>query len=58
MSLARYEHCSVAIGGQILIFGGRSETTQIDLYDPTTDTWTVIQHKLLQPRHSFQAFAL
>jgi hypothetical protein len=57
MPLKRSEHSSVAIGDQILIVG-RPEKAQIDSYDPITNTWTTLQHKLLQTRYAFQAFAL
>jgi hypothetical protein len=59
MPLKRYSHSSIVIGDQIIIIAGHPyETTQIDSYDPITNTWTTLQHKLLQPRSSFQAFAL
>jgi hypothetical protein len=58
MPLERSGHSSVAIGDQILIVGGTPGTTQIDSYDPNTNTWTTLYHKLLRPRTSFKAFAL
>jgi hypothetical protein len=58
MPLNRSEHSSIVIRDQILTVAGFPRTTQIDSYDLTTNTWTTLQHKLLQPRYSFQAFAL
>ena len=58
MPLKRFEHSSIVIGDQILIVAGEPHTTQIDSYDPITNTWTTLEHKLLQVRRSFQAFAL
>jgi hypothetical protein len=56
--LLRSSHSSVVIGDHILIIGGFPGTTQIDSYDPVTNTWTTLQHRLLQSRYEFQAFAL
>jgi hypothetical protein len=56
--LKRSHHSSIVIEDQILIIGGNPETTQIDSYDTITNTWTTLQHKLLQTRYSFQAFLL
>jgi kelch-like protein 9/13 len=58
MPLKRSYHSSIVIGDQILIIGGYSDTTQIDLYNTITNTLTTLQHKLLQSRCNFQAFAL
>ena len=58
MPLKRWSHSSITIGDQILIVAGNPETTQIDSYDTITNTWTTLQHKLLQTRYSFQAFLL
>jgi hypothetical protein len=58
MPLKRGYHSSIEIGGKILMIAGYPETAQIDSYDPTTDTWATLQHKLLQTRCGFQAFAL
>jgi hypothetical protein len=54
----RSDHSSIIIGNQIIIIGGLQQTTQIDSYNPTTNTWTTLQHKLLQSRWAFRAFAL
>jgi N-acetylneuraminic acid mutarotase len=54
----RRGHSSIVIGDQIIIFAGVPFSTQIDSYDPATDTWTTLQHNLLQTRTSFKAFAL
>jgi hypothetical protein len=56
--LKRTSHSSIVVGDQILIIGGYKETTQIDSYNPPTDTWKVLKNKLIQPRSFFQAFAL
>jgi hypothetical protein len=58
LSSTRSGHSSITSGDQILIMGGNSETTKIDSYDPTTNTWTTIQYELLLSRSSFQAIAL
>jgi hypothetical protein len=60
MPLKRSYHSSIVIGDQILIIAGgiKPETTQIDSYEPFANTWTTLQHRLLQTRWGFQAFAL
>jgi hypothetical protein len=65
MPLKRYSHSSIVIRDQILIIGGgeeeeedRTDPTQIDSYDLTTNTWTTLQHNILRSRYNFQAFAL
>jgi hypothetical protein len=58
MPLKGTSQSSIAIGDQIIIIGGLPQTTQVDSYDPITNTWTTLHHELLLPRYSFQAFAL
>jgi hypothetical protein len=58
MPVERGSHSSIIIGDQILLVGGFPDTTQIDSYDAVTNTWTTLQHNILQSRFAFQAFTL
>jgi hypothetical protein len=58
MASKRCYHSSILVGDQILIVAGCPFTTQINSYNPTTNTWKTLLHELLQYRFSFQAFAL
>ncbi|MGK4008246.1 kelch repeat-containing protein [Sorangium sp. So ce1036] len=65
MHLARRQHTATRLpGGQVLVLGGyggtsgRSDLWSAELYDPETDTWTLLETRLKQARHQHTATLL